>query len=162
MMLARFFQKLISHGHEDPSPQGYFWVIIVLLLAIMSSSIVFFSRSANYDLSALALPAQISKEPERSSRIYSVFYKNGTFSPTNIRIRAGDTVRFENDSLGGIIGGIRITSDPHSRHDDLSGFDSIGDIPAGGVFTYTFSIPGIFGYHNEKNISETGKVIVRE
>ena len=161
MKVVKFFQKLISHGHEDPSPQGYFWVIIVLLLAIMSSSIVFFSRSANYDLSALALPSQSSKEPERPSRIYSVFYKNGTFSPTNIRIRAGDTVRFENDSLVGI-GGIRIVSDPHPGHDNLNGFDSIGDIPAGGVFTYTFSIPGIFGYHNENNISETGKVIVRE
>ena len=154
--MVYFLKKLTSHDHNS-SPKGYFWIIILLLLFALSFSIFFFSKSKNYDLSALKIPVSSSKEIDRPSRIYSVYYKNGIFSPTNIRIRSGDTVRFENDSLFGI----QVISDPHPQHNDSIGFNSIGLVPPNGVFAYTFSLPGIFSYHNEKNISETGKVIVR-
>lgn len=147
----RFLDKLLAHNNNEPKPKGYFWLIIVLLLAALSISVTFFSRGNRYDLSALAGQPQPTKEAERAPRIYTVSYKNGTFSPTNIRIKAGDTVRFENHGLFGI----RILSD------DLTGFDSIGPVPAGGVFTYTFTSRGIFTYFNEKESEQTGKVIVR-
>lgn len=147
----RFLDKLLAHSDNEPKPKGYFWLIIVFLLAALGVSVAFFNRGNKYDLSALAGQPQQTKETERAPRIYSVSYKNGTFSPTNIRIRAGDTVRFENHSLFGI----RVVSD------DLVGFDSIGPVPAGGVFTYTFTARGIFIYFNEKEPEQVGKVIVR-
>ena len=95
------------------------------------------------------------KEPStpetREPRMYSVSYKNGVFSPTNLRIHAGDTVRFKNEGLFGI----RILSGSYI------GFDSIGDIPQGSYFSFTFAAKGIFDYSNNKNPDEKGTIIVR-
>ena len=52
-------------------------------------------------------------------------------------------------------------SDPHPTHNQLLGLDSVGDIPQGSYFAYTFSEKGIFGYHNEKKPEEAGTIIVR-
>ncbi len=154
-MGSRFLEKFMNCDHES-KPKGYFWIVIIFLLVAISVSIVFFSRS-RYDLSALTTTPNSQREQERPSRIYLVSYRNGTFSPTNLRIKAGDSVRFENNGLFGI----HVISDPHPKHNGLAGFDSLGPIPSGGVFSYTFSKSGIFGYHNESNLSEAGKIIVR-
>lgn len=149
--MVKFLNKFLTHSDNEPKPKGYFWLIIIFLLTVLSVSITFFNRGNKYDLSVLAGPSQPAKNQERAPRIYTVSYKSGIFSPTNIRVRAGDTVRFENHSLFGI----RVLSD------DLTGFDSIGPVPAGGVFTYTFTVRGIFSYFNEKEPEQLGKVVVR-
>ena len=66
-------------------------------------------------------------------------------------------VRFKNESFFGI----HMVTDPHPRHDDLPGFDSIADIPQNSYFSFTFSSKGIFGYHNENDPEEGGTIIVR-
>ncbi|MBI2670020.1 MAG: plastocyanin [Candidatus Yanofskybacteria bacterium] len=81
----------------------------------------------------------------------------GVFSPTNIRIHVGDSVRFQNDGSTSM----RIISDLTNGVLDLAGFDSVGEIPPKSVFTYTFSQTGIFGYHSARNLNEEGTVIVR-
>lgn len=101
------------------------------------------------------IPSQITNA--RQPRVYTVFYGLGVFSPTNIRIHVGDSIRFQNDSDRPI----RIESDYANDIPDLVGFDSVGDVQPHGVFTYTFSKAGIFGYHNTKNTNEEGVVIVR-
>lgn len=92
-------------------------------------------------------------EESREPRFYTVTYKSGVFSPTNLRIHAGDTVRFKNDSFFGI----RIVADPHQ----LPGLDSVGDIPQGSYFSYTFGEKGIFDYHNGKDAEQQGTIMVR-
>ena len=154
--MVNFLKNLIQ-GENEPKPKGYLWIVIIILLMALAVSIVFFSRSRNYDTSVLVLTVEKNQNGEKQPRIYTVFYKNGTFSPTNLRIRRGDTVRFENQGLFGI----HIISDPHPEHNDLSGFDSVGSIPQGGIFTYTFAVPGIFGYHNERDTNEGGKIILK-
>lgn len=140
------FLKNLNAGNEEVHPRGHLWLLIILMLLAFTAAVLFFSRNADYE----PVVSQ-TRADERAPRVYSVFYKNETFSPTNIRVREGDTVRFENDSLFGV----RIVSD------DLAGFDSVGPIPPGGVFTYTFAASGIYSYHNEKNEDQLGKVIVR-
>jgi len=135
---------------KNSRPYGLFWVFIVLLLIAFSFSVVFFTDYKDYDFSILGnLKGDSSGESD--SRTYSVDYKNGTFSPTNLRIRSGDTVRFENSSIFPIF----IISG------DLPGLNSMGDIPTGGVFSYTFANDGIFSYYNKNDSQETGQVIVR-
>ena len=56
---------------------------------------------------------------------------------------------------------IRILPEGYPDNADLPGFASVGDIPQGSFFAYTFAVKGVFGYYNEKNNHETGTIIVR-
>lgn len=136
---------------------GLSWLLIVIILVLLVFSVSIFRQpvipgtSGNIGLS-------LEPTPEiKQSRVYTVSYRNGVFSPTNLRIHAGDTVRFKNEGIFPI----RITSDPHPEHNGLVGFDSIGDIPQGSFFPFTFAARGIFGYHNEKSPDESATIIVR-
>lgn len=130
---------------------GLIWLLIVVLLVLLGLAV-----SILGDSEGLGGPIPtISDEPTpvetRQPRIYTVSYKNGVFSPTNLRIHAGDTVRFKNEGLFSI----RILSDSYL------GFDSVGEIPQGSFFSFTFAAKGIFDYHNNGNAEEKGTIIVR-
>ena len=131
---------------------GLFWLLIVLMLFIVALSVSLLEKHdpayVPVSKSAMGVDETIETKPPR---IYDVSYKGGVFSPTNLRLHAGDTVRFHND---GILS-VRIVSD------DLVGFDSIGDIPQSSYFTFTFAAKGIFTYHIVGSTTETGTIIVR-
>ena len=145
-----------SMSDFDPQPKGAIWVIIILVLLGFALAVIYFSRG-NPDLINGGQPSPSSPVASRQPRVYTVFYGLGVFSPTNIRIHVDDSVRFQNDSKSAM----RIVSDITNGLPDLAGFDSVGDVQAGGVFTYTFTTTGIFGYHNAKNPTEEGTIIVR-
>jgi len=94
---------------------------------------------------------------EREARVYSINYRYGVFSPTNLRVHAGDTVRWKNDSplpikvIAQLQAGEKIPS-----------FDSVGSIQPSSYFSYTFSQVGVYGYYNPSDSNESGVVIVRE
>lgn len=138
------------------SDTGISWMLIIFVLIMLAFAVTVFGAREPVEQVLAGTPTPTTTE--RPSRTYTVSFKAGVFSPTNLRIRSGDTVRFRND---GILS-IRIISDPHPTHDALPGFDSVGDIPPGGAFSYTFALKGTFGYHNEKNPEEAGTIIVRE
>ena len=145
--MLRFLKK-IEPRNSNFHP-GFFWLFFVVLLLASATAIEFLGASPNMT-SQLSTPTpEISREP----KFYTVTYKSGVFSPTNLRIHAGDTVRFKNDGFFGI----RIITD----NNQLPGFDSVGDIPQGSYFSYTFGEKGIFGYHNGKSAEEPGTIIVR-
>src|SRR3989338_5691058 len=131
-----------NNGH------GLAWLLIILALSALAFAIATLGKPSEY---AGPLPS-LTEEPEatRQPRVYTVTYNSGVFSPTNLRIHSGDTVRFKNEGIFSI----RIVS-------DLPGFDSIGDIPQGSYFAFTFGTKGTFGYHNEKNSDQGGIIIVR-
>lgn len=135
---------------------GLAWLLIILALILLAVAVSIFGKSTGSGpLPSATIPVSGSPDETRQTRIYTVTYDNGVFSPTNLRIHAGDTVRFKNESVFAI----HIASDPGPQH--LAGFDSVGDIPQGSYFSYTFSAPGIFGYHDEHDSSHTGTIIVR-
>ncbi|OGN05150.1 MAG: hypothetical protein A3B99_05435 [Candidatus Yanofskybacteria bacterium RIFCSPHIGHO2_02_FULL_44_12b] len=135
---------------------GLFWMLIVLSLFSLALSIRILEKG-NAGIAATATPKAEIIEPieTRLPRIYTVSYKGGVFSPTNLRIHAGDTVRFKNEGFFPI----RIVSDKDMNY--LPGFDSIGDIPQGSYFSFTFAAKGIFGYYNDNGPKEKGTIIVR-
>ncbi|OGN04969.1 MAG: hypothetical protein A2746_01280 [Candidatus Yanofskybacteria bacterium RIFCSPHIGHO2_01_FULL_44_22] len=140
------------------SGPGIFWVFIIIVLVLTAVAINLLGNPGGGDGLA-SIPPSIDETPgeTRQPRLYTVSYRAGVFSPTNLKIHSGDTVRFKNDGLLSI----RVVSDPHPEHNNLVGFDSIGDIPQGSYFSFTFAAKGIFGYHNEKNINEAGTIIIR-
>jgi len=136
---------------DRPHNPAVFWVLIIILLALSALSINMLSENHLQKMaSAVPTPTpEITREP----RFYTVTYRGGVFSPTNLRIHSGDTVRFKNDSFFGI----RIITD----NNQLLGFDSVGGIPQGSYFSFTFAEKGIFGYHNYDDPDEQGTIIVR-
>lgn len=146
-------------GLQPLHNSGLSWLLIVLVLVLLAFSAsmlrqpVIPDKLENADTLLEPEPASTIRQP----RVYSVSYRNGVFSPTNLRIHAGDTVRFKNESIFPI----RVVTDPHPDHNSLVGFDSIGDIPQGSFFSFTFAARGIFGYHNEKDPDESATIIVR-
>lgn len=148
-----FKAKFLRGDDDHLRHPAFFWLLIVLL---MVGSAIAVSLLADERQLASITPSPLPSET-REPRFYTVSYRSGVFSPTNLRIHAGDTVRFKNESFFGI----RIVSDPHPAHNQLFGFDSVGDVPQGSYFSYTFSEKGIFGYHNEKKPEEQGMIIVR-
>lgn len=130
---------------------GISWLVIILLLSLLAFSVIHFGNLQPAVSPTPTAIADNSATPLAQPRIYTISYDSGVFSPTNLRIHAGDTVRFKNDSIFPI----RIISD------DMVGFDSIGDIPQGSYFSFTFAARGTFSYHNKNNGNQTGTIIVR-
>ena len=141
-----------SFSEKRPNP-AVFWIMIITLLLLLAGSVKMLGRS---DDLAAKVPTPTPTE-DREPRFYTVSYKSGVFSPTNLRIHAGDTVRFKNDGFFSI----RVVSDPQVGTNKIPLFDSVGDIPQGSYFSYTFAEKGIFGYHNSKDLEEQGSIIVR-
>ena len=131
---------------------GISWLLIILVLCLLALAVIVFGRSQQ-NLSG-PLPSatpDLSVTPSVEPRIYTISYDAGVFSPTNLRIHAGDTVRFRNDSIFPI----------HIISEDIVGFDSVGDIPQGSYFSFTFAARGTFGYNNLHSPDQVGTIIVR-
>lgn len=138
---------------SELQPEGQMWLLVILVLVVFAGSLFYFTRR-NPDILNSDQQARINQNNNRQARVYAVFYSTGVFSPTNLRIHVGDTVKFQNDS------GQPIHVSPDEPNSPV-GFDSIGDIPPGSSFAYTFGKQGVFGYHNNLNKNERGTVIVR-
>lgn len=94
------------------------------------------------------------------------------FSPATVTVRAGETVRFVNQSSRGMW----IGADEHPTHTEYDGtstrehcadglntndsFDQCQQAASGSFWEYTFKKPGTFGFHNHVGASSIGTVIV--
>ncbi len=129
---------------------GISWFVVIVLLVLSAFAVIHFGQ-LQPAVSPLSTAIDESATPSVQPRMYTISYDAGVFSPTNLRIHAGDTVRFKNESIFPI----------HVVSDDLVGLDSIGDIPQGSYFSITFAARGTFSYHNGHNSNQTGTIIVR-
>ncbi len=151
-----FYGKINLMESDEPKPSGIIWLFIILVLVGFAAATIYFGRG-NKDLTAAVQPSADLPASTRQPRVYTIYYGLGVFSPTNIRIHVGDSVKFQNDSNMPI----RVVSDRASGVPELAGFDSVSDMPPNDSFTFTFTKSGTFGYHNGKNPNEEGTVIVR-
>ena len=142
-----------AHSPEPPHGRPYLWLLIILMLVLMVGAVL--ALGPRTQVAESPTPT-VSETPERSPRVYTVTYRFGVFSPTNLRIHQGDTVRFHNGGTSGLH--IAAQLQPNQR---VPEFDSIGPIAADGYFNYTFANLGTFGYHNVDKKQEQGIVIVR-
>jgi plastocyanin len=145
---------LTSARTGPPEPQRpHLLGLIVIVLILMVVAVLLL----NPGVGDVALGPSPSASDVPPSRVYTVSYRFGVFSPTNLRIRIGDTVRFRNESGGSV----RFVADPSGGR-SVPEFDSIGKVEPGGYFSYTFATAGVFAYHNEQDGTEAGVIIVRE
>ncbi len=104
-----------------------------------------------------------SRTPKEQSA--TIVYTDAGFSPASITVAKGTTVTFVNHSSGDMWP----ASNPHPIHNGYpttggcktSTFDACGHIASGSSWSFTFSIPGTWGYHNHLNPEQGGTVIVK-
>ena len=146
------FAILTASSSSRPEPsRPHMWSLIIAVLLLLIAAILVLGPGPR-----VAPVPQPTGTVAREPRTYTVFYRFGVYSPTNLRIHTGDTVRFRNDgSLP-----IRIASDPMPTS-AVPEFDSVTAVPTGGIFSFTFANTGIFGYHTVGKENETGTIIVR-
>lgn len=143
---------------DETQPRVGLWFMIIVVLAVLAVAVLYFGDKNSAFQTALNNPTpHISTRPER---LYSVDYLASVFSPTNLRIHVGDSVRFLNKSTGPIY----IVADDSDGATALTGFSSLANIPPDGIFAFTFTKVGIFGYRNDLSSGsspEHGTIIVR-
>lgn len=133
----------------------HLWPFIVLMLVLLAIAVATLQQPPAPITSSSPTPTE-SDTVVRDPRVYSVNYRFGVFSPTNLRIHVGDTVRWKNDSPLPI----RVTAQLQTSQ-KVPEFDSVGTVQPGSYFSYTFSTVGVFGYANASNSNESGVIIVR-
>lgn len=144
------FLASIKSDHPTEG-RAHLWPLIIITLVLIGVAVSFFGQPT-----PPASTPGVSGTPERQVRIYTVSYRYGSFSPTNLRIHVGDTVRFRNDSAQSVH--IVAELQPGEK---VPEFDSVGQVQPGSIFSYTFARAGTFGYYNNANGSEAGVIIVR-
>lgn len=147
-------EKLIIKS-ESGEPKGLTWLLIVLFLVLLSVAVMYFS--GNERGGAVAENTKTPKSSSRAPRTYFIVYTSGVFSPTNLRIHAGDLVEFQNKTLFPV----RISSGEQNPGQSI-GFKNSGSVAPGGEFSFTFSAAGIFNYFNERDPNEAGAIIVKQ
>ena len=126
----------------EPKNRGLMWLAIMGMTVLFAAAILMLNKNE-------PLPASIlqATQTNRPPRLYSVYYRNGVFSPTNLRIQAKDSVAFRNDSQATI---------------EIDGaFGPSGDLAPSAVHTHVFTEAGTYEYFNTGNNLERGTITVR-
>ena len=143
----------VRRNDDGPTGRPHFWPLIILMLVLLAVAVPLLEQQPPADTAVSPTPTGTA---DRDPRVYTVDYRFGVFSPTNLRIHAGDTVRWHNQGLLPI----RVVAQLQNGQ-RVPLFDSIGPIPPDGYFAYTFATAGIFGYYNPSSSNESGVIIVR-
>jgi plastocyanin len=98
----------------------------------------------------------LAHEGEENAVVVHVTEKG--FEPESVKVRAGDTVVFENVDDEGHWP----ASDDHPTHEVYSAFDPEEPIEPGAEWGFAFDRPGQWEYHDHMNPYLTGEVVVRQ
>lgn len=90
-------------------------------------------------------------------KTYDISYTNSCYSPANITIKKGDTVKFANNSTKNMWP----ASNNHPSHTIYPEFDAKGDISPGGTYSFTFTKTGAWGYHDHSKLNCGGIITVQ-
>ncbi len=129
-------------------------VIIAVIVLVIGIPVYLLARSSDStpENSSTSIPQ--TSTPATSTNL--ITYTNTGFVPTTLTIKSGNQVSIKNDSSREL----QFDSDPHPDHTDNPELN-IGSIPGGETKTFTVNRTGTHGYHNHKNDSDRGTLIVQ-
>lgn len=104
-------------------------------------------RSESQPQENTSVPEDTAKQPN------AISYTDSGFSPATITVKAGSTVVFENQTAKPMW----VASDPHPIHTGYSKFDQRS---SGDSYSFTFTEPGTYPYHNHLSPQDRGTVVV--
>jgi plastocyanin len=140
---------LLAASPRRAEPKPHLWPFIFLACIVLAVAVALLGDSSQGSVT-LATPT-----PDRAEKTYLVTYRYGVFSPTNLRIHAGDTVRWRNDDTTPV--SITAQLVPGQR----APLFGSGKLASGEEFIYDFAVSGVFGYENADVPRESGVIIVR-
>ncbi len=97
------------------------------------------------------------KEGKKEKVTATVKLTTTGFLPSKLTVTLGDTVEWINESSKDMW----VASAPHPSHTDYPEFDQLKGVPNGGLYSFTFTKPGIWKYHNHLNPSIFGSIEVK-
>jgi len=139
---------------EVPPKDSPKLLVISLVVIAMFGIAIFVVYSGKEAREIVTSPSSTARIP----KTYTAYYEDGVFSPSNIRIHAGDSVRFQNDSTSS---DIYVIADLRSGLLSLSALDSGVNIKPGESYIFKFERSGSYAYKNKLVKNEIGTVIVR-
>jgi plastocyanin len=128
-------------------------IIFLVLLLIVILSGCSYGAVNNANPSQVGNPAAVSGKS--GGNIVNIEIKNFSFSPAEITIKSGDTVKWTNQDEAPHL----VASDPHPTHTDLPGLES-KSLAKGDSYEFTFEKTGTYGYHCHLHPSMKGKIVV--
>lgn len=146
--------------------------LVVVIVVIAVGGFIFFGNKAsaptqetnNTNISTGTL------NPNKDTHV--IVYSDSGYSPSNLSIKVGDTVIFQNESAGEMWTASAVhpthTVYPNSNIKNCDTaeqgemFDACGGTPSGGSWLFTFDEVGTWGYHNHLRATHTGKIEVTE
>ncbi len=147
-------------------------IIAIVIVAVVVLGGYFLFRVAYQSTPSVSQTSNQQTVPQPSTaqtsvaEINVVTYTNAGYSPSTLRIKAGDTVIFKNQSSQSMW----TASGKHPTHLLYpttggcigSTFDACKGVQPGDSWSFKFDLPGTWKYHNHLNSSDTGAVIVEQ
>ena len=138
------------------------YLVIGLVLVFIIASLVFIKQKGGGDvLAPTGEEVQVSQEttaiPTDQVPSAIVTYTDSGFNPATMTVRAGEPVSFINNSSRDFWP----ASGPHPTHTNYPEFDAKLAIPPEGSYTFTFTKPGPWKYHDHLNPALTGTITVQ-
>ena len=119
-------------------------VFLVLVVVLIGGYFIFQSNPKSEITSA-----------DNSMTSATVTYANNVFSPSELRVKVGDKIKFVNNGASEI----EIASGPHPTHTSYPAFES-GSLAPGATYKFTATEKITIMYHNHLNAKATGKIVV--
>lgn len=94
---------------------------------------------------------------DTTGEVIVVTYSDDGFTPKEVNVAVGQTVRFVNESSGNMW----VASDNHPSHEIMPEFDDKKSIVNSENYEFTFTKIGKWSYHNHVKPSAIGTVIVK-
>lgn len=105
---------------------------------------------------SLTVPPSATQEALTQTEETTVSISDAGFSPAQVTVAAGTKVTFVNNGQGLHWP----ASDPHPTHTNLKGLDARKGLATGDTYSFIFSTPGTWGYHDHLNPKLKGTVVV--
>ncbi len=130
-------------------------IIFLIIAIVVIAGAWFFFRGNSEPLPSPAAPPVNAGNPPAPTGA-TVRYTNSGYEPRELRITAGETVTFINESDDTVW----TASAPHPAHTNYPGFDELKASNPGESYSFTFTETGAWRYHNHVNPGQMGSIIV--
>ena len=100
--------------------------------------------------------ANVSENIRNEDGVYVVAYTAQGFNPSEIQVRAGDEVRFENQHTLAM----QVVGTEYQNGKKLANFDAPKALGNGEAYTFTFTEAGIWAFKNSLEETHVGTIVV--
>lgn len=135
-------------------------LVLILVIVILGGYFLFQSNPNSEVTSADNNMMQDSEkmmgdETTMMAETTIVTYANNVFSPSEVKIKVGNTVKFVNNGTSDI----QVSSGPHPTHTSYPALES-GRLAPEASYEFTATEKITINYHNHLNAKATGKIVV--